>query len=79
LAAPSTRKLAREKDIDISAVEGSGPAGRVTKEDVEQAAAGGASGEAEESGGTVLATPSVRNLADELDVALEQVEGTGPG
>lgn len=34
-AAPATRKLAREKHVDLRAVKGSGPAGRVTREDVE--------------------------------------------
>lgn len=33
-AAPATRKLARELDVDLHEVEGSGPDGRVTDEDV---------------------------------------------
>jgi pyruvate dehydrogenase E2 component (dihydrolipoamide acetyltransferase) len=33
-AAPSARRLARELDVDIDAVEGSGPGGRVTEQDV---------------------------------------------
>lgn len=39
LATPATRRLARELGLDLRAVEGSGPAGRVTKEDVRAAAA----------------------------------------
>lgn len=38
LAAPSTRKLARELDVDIAKVKGTGPAGRITDEDVKAAA-----------------------------------------
>ena len=38
LASPATRKLALELGIDLHAVAGSGPGGRVTREDVEQAA-----------------------------------------
>ncbi|WP_257349340.1 dihydrolipoamide acetyltransferase family protein [Pseudalkalibacillus decolorationis] len=34
LAAPYTRKVARENKIDIEQVNGSGPAGRVTEEDI---------------------------------------------
>lgn len=41
-AAPAVRKLAREKGVDIDAISGSGPGGRVTKADVEAAAQGGA-------------------------------------
>lgn len=43
LAAPAVRALARELDVDIHAVLGTGPGGRVTKEDVRaQAATNGA-------------------------------------
>ena len=37
-APPSVRRLAREKGVDITAVEGSGPSGRITEPDVEAAA-----------------------------------------
>jgi pyruvate dehydrogenase E2 component (dihydrolipoamide acetyltransferase) len=40
LAAPATRKLARELGIDISTVRGSGPQGRISDEDVRRAASG---------------------------------------
>ena len=40
-AAPAVRKLARELAVDIDAMQGSGPGGRVTKEDVELAASRG--------------------------------------
>ncbi len=36
LATPATRKYARENDIDISKVEGTGPAGRVSREDIDR-------------------------------------------
>jgi pyruvate dehydrogenase E2 component (dihydrolipoamide acetyltransferase) len=35
LASPVVRKIAREKSIDLAAVQGSGPGGRVVKRDVE--------------------------------------------
>ncbi|MDA3915658.1 MAG: dihydrolipoamide acetyltransferase family protein [Deltaproteobacteria bacterium] len=40
IAAPATRRLAREMKIDINAVTGTGSAGKVTKEDLEQYEAG---------------------------------------
>lgn len=49
LAAPSTRKLAREQGVDINRLEGSGPGGRVTKEDVKAAAGGETVEEASET------------------------------
>jgi pyruvate dehydrogenase E2 component (dihydrolipoamide acetyltransferase) len=42
-ATPATRRLARELGVDLRAVRGTGPGGRVTDENV-KAAAGGASG-----------------------------------
>jgi len=38
LASPATRKLARESGVDLASLEGSGPRGRITREDVEAAA-----------------------------------------
>jgi pyruvate dehydrogenase E2 component (dihydrolipoamide acetyltransferase) len=39
LATPATRKYAREKSVDINLLTGTGPRGRVTKEDVDRHAA----------------------------------------
>ncbi len=43
-ATPATRRLARELGVDLRAVRGTGPAGRVTETDVRAAAKGEASG-----------------------------------
>ena len=40
LATPATRKLARDLGMDLKAVPGTGPAGRITKMDVQMAAEG---------------------------------------
>jgi pyruvate dehydrogenase E2 component (dihydrolipoamide acetyltransferase) len=40
-AGPGARRLARELEVDIAAVEGTGRKGRITKEDVQAAAEGG--------------------------------------
>ncbi len=39
-ASPATRRLARELEVDLAAVSGSGPHGRVTDEDIRKAAEG---------------------------------------
>jgi pyruvate dehydrogenase E2 component (dihydrolipoamide acetyltransferase) len=40
MATPATRKLARELGVDLEKVSGSGPGGRITEEDVRNAASG---------------------------------------
>jgi pyruvate dehydrogenase E2 component (dihydrolipoamide acetyltransferase) len=48
-ASPVARRIAREHDIDLSKIEGTGPGGRIVKADVE-AAASGAGAKAEKDG-----------------------------
>jgi len=43
-ASPIARRLAKEKELDISRLHGSGPGGRIVKADVEKAAAAGGEG-----------------------------------
>jgi pyruvate dehydrogenase E2 component (dihydrolipoamide acetyltransferase) len=60
LAAPAVRRRARELGVDLAAVRGSGPGGRVTQEDVDrQAAAVGAPQTAPDEASEV-ATPPVQ-------------------
>jgi pyruvate dehydrogenase E2 component (dihydrolipoamide acetyltransferase) len=54
-APPSVRRLARELDVDLDSVEGTGPSGRITEGDV-RAAAEGESSEAPEPSGTAQGT-----------------------
>jgi pyruvate dehydrogenase E2 component (dihydrolipoamide acetyltransferase) len=51
LAAPATRKLARDLGVDIHQVGGTGPHGRVTQDDVNTAAAGGHKADASKAPG----------------------------
>ncbi|WP_374713028.1 dihydrolipoamide acetyltransferase family protein [Symbiobacterium terraclitae] len=66
LAAPATRKLARELGVDINQVPGTGPAGRVTSEDVRAfAARGAAPAAAPQAGAAPAATvPAAAPAAD---------------
>jgi pyruvate dehydrogenase E2 component (dihydrolipoamide acetyltransferase) len=69
LATPATRKLARDIGVDIREVAGTGPAGRITSDDVREhhAGAGGAASTAARGGArpavAVLHTPA-RETAD---------------
>jgi pyruvate dehydrogenase E2 component (dihydrolipoamide acetyltransferase) len=51
-ASPVARRIARERGVDLSALEGSGPGGRIVKADVEAAASGGAAKAKAEAEGT---------------------------
>ena len=51
-AMPPVRKLARELGVDLSRVQGSGPQGRILREDVESAANGGVPAQTPQVAGT---------------------------
>ncbi|MFC6826485.1 2-oxo acid dehydrogenase subunit E2 [Halopelagius fulvigenes] len=74
-ASPRARKRAEELGVDVSTVEGSGPGGAITEEDVEAAAESGGPGDEED----VKASPRAKKRAEELGVRLGSVEGSGPG
>jgi len=62
-ASPSARRVARELGVDITTVEGSGPAGRVSEEDV-RAAASGDDGTGEAETGSAAETTAGGESAD---------------
>ncbi|MFF3898090.1 2-oxo acid dehydrogenase subunit E2 [Streptomyces sp. NPDC001812] len=72
-AGPLIRRLAEQSGVDLTALDGSGPAGRVTRADIERAAA--ATTAARPS--RIRATPLARRRAAELGVDLSAVTGTG--
>lgn len=51
-ASPSVRRLAREMEIDLTRIKGSGDNGRITKDDVKKAVSGTGGGAPAASGGT---------------------------
>ena len=57
-ASPVAKKLAAKEGIDLAAVAGTGPGGRITKEDVEKAIA---------SGGAAPAAPAAGGSFEQLD------------
>lgn len=78
---PIARKLAADNNIDLAQVQGSGPRGRIMKEDVEAAMAAKTPVTTEPvvaAAGTLLALPKVRKAAREAGVDLAAVPATGP-
>lgn len=73
---PIARKLCDELGIDPATVTGSGPGGRITREDVEKAAQAAAAPAAAER---LKISPVARKLCEELGVDPGSVTGTGPG
>ena len=57
-AAPATRKLARELGVDIKEIEGSGPAGRITQQDVREYAKSGTDDNAAQPSQATVASDS---------------------
>ena len=87
LSSPNARRIAAEQGVDLSAVQGTGPEGRITSEDV-LAAAVTPSGTApekpttqldrKEEGQLRLVPFAARMAAERLGVNVEEVSGTGP-
>ncbi|MFD6169766.1 2-oxo acid dehydrogenase subunit E2 [Streptomyces coeruleorubidus] len=83
LSSPNARRVATAADVELTAVRGTGPGGRIVSEDVEEflAALPGDLGDLSEPvapGGTSY-SPLVRKLAKERGIDLSEVNGTGPG
>ncbi len=74
-ASPAAKRLAKEKGVDLAAVRGTGPGGRITESDVLQyKTAGTAAGTGFQTAPTdIPATPYARKLAQERGVSIEQV------
>lgn len=87
-ATPTARRLAEVNGIDLSGITGTGPKGKITKEDVEGAmAANGGSAQPSSTkpssapaatGERIIASPLAKRIAAEKGIDLNQVQGTGP-
>jgi pyruvate dehydrogenase E2 component (dihydrolipoamide acetyltransferase) len=90
-ATPTARKLAEQNGVDLASLTGTGPKGKITKEDVE-AAIGSGGGSASpaptpapapapalaSSGDRIIASPLAKRIAADKGIDLAQVKGTGP-
>lgn len=73
-APPSVRRLAREMGVKLTSLEGSGPAGRITANDVRTTGSRPAS---TSSAVSSVASPRARRVAKELGIDWKSVKGTG--
>ncbi len=68
VSSPLIRHLAHQRGVELGAIRGTGPAGEITREDVERA-----------TPARVKASPLARRLAAELGIDLITVTGSGYG
>uniref|UniRef100_A0A7S4QIL9 Dihydrolipoamide acetyltransferase component of pyruvate dehydrogenase complex n=2 Tax=Ditylum brightwellii TaxID=49249 RepID=A0A7S4QIL9_9STRA len=88
VASPLAKKKAAELGLDLSTVVGTGPGGRITASDVENASSGAAPKKAAAPAapakpvhipapGVIAATPTARALAKKAKIDLSTIQGTG--
>ncbi len=80
MASPLARRLAKEAGVDLAAMRGSGPHGRIVKRDIEGAAKGGSRPAGAPAGATAITTaaaaaPAIAPMADDKIFALYE-QGT---
>ena len=80
-ASPRAKRRAEETGVALATVEGTGPQGAITADDVNAAASEATADEAETGAAAeeVRASPRARERASDLGVSLPSVKGTGPG
>src|SRR3954464_1164687 len=82
-ASPNAKRIAKERGVDLRALRGTGPGGRILSEDVEEALPAGviapAGRPSAEAPVRAPVSPLVRRQAVALGVDLSQVRGSGLG
>lgn len=76
-ASPLARRLADEHELDLTAIQGSGPHGRIKREDVEAYLSSQPAGPDGDGKASVRALPKVRKAAREAGIDLATVRGSG--
>jgi len=73
-ASPLARRMAEESGLDLTAIAGSGPHGRIVKQDIEAARSGGGAA----APVAPAATPLARRMAAQAGIDIAVVSGSGP-
>ena len=79
VASPAARRLAREQGVDLGLVRGSGEGGRITEKDVMVVVEAAKTTAARPEGREVRISPIAKRLAQEQNVDLMTIQGTGEG
>ncbi|WP_286046955.1 E3 binding domain-containing protein [Halalkalicoccus sp. NIPERK01] len=77
-ASPRAKRRAEELGVSLPTIDGTGPQGAITEDDVEAAASGDETTGDRPAAEGVKASPRAKRRAEELDVDLTAVDGTGP-
>ena len=77
LASPNAKRIAKELDVDITTISGTGPGGRITSDDVQSLTPTKES--KPDKTGRLKASPNAKRVAHEKGIDLSTVSGTGPG
>lgn len=72
-ASPLAKRIAADKGIDLSAITGSGPKGRIVKSDVENAQPGAAPAASAAASRPASSGPDAKQLADMLGMEYEEI------
>ncbi len=75
-ATPLARRMASANEVDVSQIEGTGPKGKVTRDDVLGVMGGGS--QSTQKSNRIIASPLAKRLAIERNVDLSNVTGSGP-
>ena len=75
-ASPLARRIAKERGVQLSQIQGSGPGGRIIRKDIEQAATAPASKPSAARGAAKPAPRFISREGDYQDIALTQIRKT---
>lgn len=75
IVSPVLRKLAMANDVDVDLLVGTGPGGRISRDDIEAA---GLTAQSNGPNGRLLAMPKVRKFARNQGIDLHERVGSGP-
>jgi pyruvate dehydrogenase E2 component (dihydrolipoamide acetyltransferase) len=76
-ATPTAKKLAEVNGVDLAGITGTGPRGKITKDDV-KGAIGAGTPAPPAAGDRIIASPLAKRIASEKGVDLTGVTGSGP-